>query len=90
MADTGVRKLRDPKRTVFKRGGVDSFLLTSPVSLGNFIHARIWHSNTGDNPSWFLSRMMVKDLMKDRVYYFMLDRWLAVEEDDGQVGFVIP
>ena len=67
------------------RGGVDSFLMTSPTHLGSLIHTRIWHDNKGKDPSWFLSRLMVKDLTKDRVYYFMLDRWLAVEKDDGQV-----
>ena len=28
---------------------------------------------------------MVTDLQKDERYYFICDRWLAVDEDDGQV-----
>ena len=84
-AESGMRKLRDTKRTVFARGGVDSFLLTSSVHLGSMIHTRIWHDNSGNNPSWFLSRLMVKDLTTNRVYYFMLDKWLAVDEEDGSV-----
>ena len=28
---------------------------------------------------------MVTDLQKDQRYYFICDRWLAVDEDDGQV-----
>ncbi|XP_072035408.1 LOW QUALITY PROTEIN: polycystin-1-like protein 2 [Amphiura filiformis] len=42
------------------------------------------------SPSWFLNRLMIKDLTHDRVYYFMLDKWLAVEEDDGSIERVIP
>ena len=30
---------------------------------------------------------MVTDLQKDERYYFICDRWLAVDEDDGQVKF---
>ena len=83
--DTEVRTLRDSKRPVFQRGGVDSFLMTTDEPIGSLTHMRIWHDNSGQSPSWFLSRMIVKDLAQDRVYYFMLDRWLAVEEDDGNV-----
>ena len=79
------RLLDDPKRKVFKVGGIDTFVLAAPRSLGNLQHVRIWHNNKGKHASWYLNRLSVKDLQTDRMYYFMLDRWLAVEEDDGQV-----
>ena len=44
---------------------------------------RVWHDNS--HGSWYLSRVMVTDLQKDERYYFICDRWLAVDEDDGQV-----
>lgn len=34
--------------------------------------------------------MLVEDLKTDEKYYFICDRWLAVEEDDGQIDRVIP
>ena len=46
---------------------------------------RVWHDNTGATPSWFFSRMQVHDLQTNNKYFFILDRWLAVEHDDGMV-----
>ena len=44
---------------------------------------RVWHDNS--KGSWFLSRVMVTDLQRNERFYFICDRWLAVDEDDGQV-----
>ncbi|XP_072168341.1 uncharacterized protein [Diadema setosum] len=84
------RLLIDPKRRTFQRGGIDSFIMSAPRHLGNLMHVRIWHDNSGKFPSWVLSRLVIKDLETDKMYYFMCDRWLAVEEDDGQIERVIP
>ncbi|EDO36967.1 predicted protein, partial [Nematostella vectensis] len=46
---------------------------------------RIWHNNSGTNPGWYLARIMVHDLQTDQKSWFINDRWLAVEEDDGMV-----
>ena len=70
-------------RAVFQRGSVDTFLLTTPLDLGPISYIRIWHDNSGG--SWFLSRIMIIDLQTEERYYFICDRWLAVDEDDGQV-----
>ncbi|XP_070579639.1 polycystin-1-related protein-like [Ptychodera flava] len=88
--ETEPRILVDEKRKIFERGGVDSFVMAVPRSLGNLVHVRLWHDNGGKFPSWFLSRVSVKDLQNDKMFYFMLDRWLAVEEEDGQIERVIP
>ncbi|XP_022092642.1 uncharacterized protein LOC110980349 [Acanthaster planci] len=90
LGDSVPRVLHDPKRKVFQAGGVDSFLLATPVSLGNLMHVRIWHDNKGKRPAWYLARIMIKDLCLDRTFYFMANRWLAVEEDDGMIERVIP
>ncbi|XP_077979562.1 polycystin-1-like [Glandiceps talaboti] len=89
-AETEPRPLVDDKRKIFERGSVDSFIMAVPEPLGNLIHVRLWHDNGGKYPSWFLNRVSVKDLQTDNMFYFMLDRWLAVEEDDGQIERVIP
>ncbi|XP_033117714.1 uncharacterized protein LOC117117519, partial [Anneissia japonica] len=88
--ETGIRVVKDKKRKLFERGGIDSFLMAVPKSLGTMVHLRIWHDNKGKRPSWFLSRASIKDLQTNRIYYFMLDKWLAVEEDDGQIERIIP
>ena len=74
---------RIPNGSPSQRGSVDTFLLTTPYILGPLPYIRIWHDNSGG--SWFLSRVMVIDLQTDEHYYFICNRWLAVDEDDGQV-----
>ena len=85
---TQTRRLLDlePVRRKFQRGNIDNFLLTVPRPLGEILGIRIWHNNTGLDPSWFLSRVLVRDLQTDKVVWFVCDRWLAVEEDDGQIN----
>ena len=81
--DSEARALVDPDRNPFQRGSQDTFLLTTPFDLGSIQYIRIWHDNTGG--SLFLSRIMVIDLQTDERYYFICNRWLAVDEEDGQV-----
>ena len=45
----------------------------------------MWHDNSGSSPSWFLSRILVKDLATEKRAVFVADKWFAVEEDDGKV-----
>ena len=82
--DSEPRSLEYPERSPFQRGSQDTFLLTTPFSMGTIQYIRIWHDNAGG--SWFLSRIMVIDLQTDERYYFICNRWLAVDEEDGQVG----
>lgn len=44
----------------------------------------------GDSPSWYLSRLSVKDLQTDRQWYLICDNWLSVESSDGKVCRVLP
>lgn len=87
LDETSPRRLKDtePDRRKFCRGNVDYFLLSVPQSLGKLKNLRIWHDNTGDDPSWYLLRIMVHDIQTDAKTWFICDRWLAVEEDDGMV-----
>ena len=45
---------------------------------------------TGLYPSWYLSRLVVKDIQSNKQWYFVCDNWLAVESEDGKVCRVIP
>uniref|UniRef100_A0A8C3PVS5 Lipoxygenase homology domains 1 n=1 Tax=Chrysolophus pictus TaxID=9089 RepID=A0A8C3PVS5_CHRPC len=60
----------------FERGSTDIFKLKK---------LRIRHDNSGSSPSWFLERVEIVDLKESTTYYFPCQRWLAVEEDDGQI-----
>ncbi|XP_076018063.1 polycystin-1-like protein 2 [Genypterus blacodes] len=70
--------LSDPMRCVFERGGVDMFLLTTTFPLGDMQGIRLWHNNSGGNPDWFVSNVMVQDLQTKQKWHFLCNSWLAV------------
>uniref|UniRef100_A0A667ZD74 Lipoxygenase homology PLAT domains 1 n=1 Tax=Myripristis murdjan TaxID=586833 RepID=A0A667ZD74_9TELE len=84
--DTGERYLRNSGNlNKFERGQEDVFSLTA-VDLGPLKKLRIRHDNTQSNSSWYLDRVEIVDTKDDTTYYFPCNRWLAVDEDDGQVA----
>ena len=50
----------------------------------------MFYQFSGSNPSWYLSRVSVDDLRTEERWYFICERWLAVEEDDGKVERLLP
>lgn len=57
-------------------------------SLGPLNYMRVWHDNSGKGKygSWYLKHVMITDLQTKQRYYFLCNRWLAAEEDDGSVS----
>ena len=53
------------------------------------MYLRIWHDNSGKSKaaSWYLNHIMIRDIQTDKKYFFIADKWFAVEEDDGQVVY---
>jgi polycystin 1L2 len=88
--ETEPRALLDSTNTALKPGGVDTFILSVPSSLGKLDHVRIWHDNSGESASWYLNRILVRDVQTDRKTWFLCDQWFAVEEDDGLIERVLP
>uniref|UniRef100_U3IT73 Lipoxygenase homology PLAT domains 1 n=1 Tax=Anas platyrhynchos platyrhynchos TaxID=8840 RepID=U3IT73_ANAPP len=83
--DTGERQLkRSNNLNKFEKGQVDVFTIKA-IDLGELKKLRIRHDNSGGSPSWFLERVEIVDLKESTTYYFPCQRWLAVEEDDGQI-----
>lgn len=39
----------------------------------------------GPAPGWFLEYVEVKDELLDKIFRFPCDRWLAKNDDDGQI-----
>jgi len=89
---TKVRLFSDPKRNIFEQGGIDAFVMSVPKSLGPLTYFHIWHDNSGkgSSASWFLKYIVVRDLQTMDTFYFICQRWLAVEKDDGQIERVLP
>ena len=73
----------------FSRGSVVTCTLYLPSSLGQLLYLHIWHDNAGDDPSWNLDHVVVRDTLSDEKWNFMCGEWLAVESDDGQTEKVI-
>ncbi|TSK72011.1 Lipoxygenase homology domain-containing protein 1 [Bagarius yarrelli] len=86
MGDTGERKLRKSNHfNKFERGQVDVFTLVA-MDLGQLKKLRIRHDNKQASPGWYLERVEIMDMKEEITYYFPCQRWLAVDEDDGQLA----
>ncbi|XP_048219316.1 lipoxygenase homology domain-containing protein 1 isoform X2 [Perognathus longimembris pacificus] len=84
--DTGERPLKkSDKSNKFEQGQTDTFTIYA-IDLGALTKIRIRHDNTGSRPGWFLDRIDITDMNNEITYYFPCQRWLAVEEDDGQLS----
>ncbi|XP_035234693.1 lipoxygenase homology domain-containing protein 1 isoform X2 [Anguilla anguilla] len=84
--DTGERWLRKSNHfNKFEKGQEDIFSI-SAIDLGTLKKLRIRHDNSQPQSSWFLDRVEIVDGKDDTIYYFPCQRWLAVDEDDGQIA----
>ncbi|XP_072290031.1 lipoxygenase homology domain-containing protein 1 [Eucyclogobius newberryi] len=84
--DTGTLPLKEStNRNKFERKGKDVFKFPEMLSLGELSKVRVWHDNKGPAPGWHLEYVDVKDESMDQTFRFPCDRWLAKNEDDGQI-----
>ncbi|XP_078573097.1 polycystin-1-like protein 2 [Branchiostoma floridae x Branchiostoma japonicum] len=88
--ESGPFTLRDDHRILFEQGSVDSFLVSTEEPLGVLTHMRVWHNNAGYSPSWYLGQIVVTNRGTNATDYFLSNRWLAVDEDDGKIERLIP
>ncbi|KAK1806771.1 hypothetical protein P4O66_004812 [Electrophorus voltai] len=79
------RELSSPDHKLFTRNSRNTFILSAPQSLGRVWQVHLWHDNGGASPSWFLSHVVVKDIVEGRSWLFPGQCWLAVDEGDGRV-----
>ncbi|XP_016364977.1 lipoxygenase homology domain-containing protein 1-like [Sinocyclocheilus rhinocerous] len=63
----------------------DVFTITG-MDLGPLKKLRIRHDNKQANAAWYLDRVEIFDTKDETMYFFPCQRWLAVDEDDGQLG----
>uniref|UniRef100_A0A669B819 Lipoxygenase homology PLAT domains 1 n=1 Tax=Oreochromis niloticus TaxID=8128 RepID=A0A669B819_ORENI len=84
--DTGERHLKKSNNlNKFEKGQEDVFDI-SAVDLGTLKKLRIRHDNSQASAGWFLDRVEIVDNKDDTTYFFPCNRWLAVDEDDGQLA----
>jgi hypothetical protein len=84
--------LKDSSRPAFRRGGIDSFIISTVKPLGDLIYIKIWHDNSGKNEmaSWYLKHIIVHDLQTREKDYFICEKWFAVEKQGGKLDRLIP
>ncbi|XP_078681728.1 uncharacterized protein LOC144916475 [Branchiostoma floridae x Branchiostoma belcheri] len=81
--------LQDARRQLFQGGSVDSFLVSSEEPLGPLTHIHVWHDNTGPSPAWYLSKVVIQHLSSGQLDYFICNKWLALDEDDGRIDRMV-
>ncbi|CAJ1081176.1 polycystin-1 [Xyrichtys novacula] len=64
----------------FQRGSLDQFHLETDDNLGEIWKIRIWHDNTGLDPSWYVQHVVVWDPQTDHMFFFLLEDWLSVDD----------
>lgn len=64
---------------------IHGLLCSTPESLGRVWKVHLWHDNGGSSPSWYLSHVVVRDLVQGSCWFFLGQCWLAVDEGDGDV-----
>ncbi|XP_013397161.1 polycystic kidney disease protein 1-like 2 [Lingula anatina] len=79
---TKPRVVMDGCRKNFDRGSISNFLLKTDKDLGRLKHIQIWHDNSGKNPAWYLSKVIIFDVLKKKRYFFACANWIA--EDRGE------
>ena len=55
--------------------------------MGELTYIKIWNdsSGKGNDASWFLKHVIVHDLQTRQKFYFLCEKWLAVEYGDGKL-----
>ncbi|XP_075313535.1 polycystin-1 [Odontesthes bonariensis] len=67
----------------FQRGSLDQFQVETDDNLGEIWKIRIWHDNTGLDPSWYVQHVVVWDSQTDHMFFFLLEDWLSVENESN-------
>jgi hypothetical protein len=68
----------------FEQGAVDTFALHL-AELGDIQKIKIRHDNKFLAPGWYLERVEIRNEDSDREWTFPCQRWLARDEDDGEI-----
>ncbi|KAM5204048.1 polycystin-1-like protein 1 [Hipposideros larvatus] len=81
------KQLYHPEKPLFERNSRHTFVLSVPAPLGPLRKVRLWHDNRGPSPAWYVSHVMVKELLTRRghSWFFPAECWLAAGRRDGRV-----
>lgn len=71
----------------FARASINTFNIHVDETFGSLIKIRVWHSNRGDDPDWYLHQVIITDSETKQKWHFFVNRWLAVNRDDGSLSY---
>ena len=80
---------REESCGIFSRGGIDGFVLITNESLGPLTQITLEHDNIGENPSWFVETVIIRDRQTEEMWTFPINRWLALEKGDGEIEVTV-
>ena len=67
----------------FQRNSCDTLLMATEMSLGSIFKIHIWHDNSGRSPSWYLSRVIVRDLQTNQRQFYLAECWFSLDRKHG-------
>ncbi|XP_076352110.1 polycystin-1-like protein 2 [Tachypleus tridentatus] len=70
--------LRDSNMKRMQQGSNDWFLLSTSQSLGGLTGLKVWHDSGGASPSWYLKKILVRDIQTNRAWLFIAEHWLDI------------
>ncbi|XP_036595535.1 polycystic kidney disease protein 1-like 1 [Trichosurus vulpecula] len=79
------RELYCPEKPLFERNSRHTFIVSIPNNLGPLWKIHLWHDNSGHSPSWYISHVIVKDLITGASWFFPAECWLSVNKWEGKV-----
>ncbi|XP_071954737.1 lipoxygenase homology domain-containing protein 1-like [Antedon mediterranea] len=84
--DTGLLPLKQAENTKnkFERGRTDKFTLEA-VDIGKIEYMKIGHDGSGPGAGWYLDSVEVDIPSRGEAYSFACHRWLAEDEEDGEL-----
>nr|XP_056704434.1 polycystin-1-like [Euleptes europaea] len=72
------------KGWAFQRNSQDIFQVETDANLGEIWKIRVWHDNTGLDPSWYLEHVIIWDKLTNNMYFFLVEDWLSVENEKNE------
>jgi len=66
-----------PYRSIFHLGDISWFQLNTCHPFGDLTCIRLFHDNTGNSPSWYLSKVVIKDMQTQKTWRFLAYSWIS-------------
>ena len=75
-----------PNSIIFMKSTVIYFLLPIPKHIGKPFGIHIWHDNTGEQPSWFLKAVTIRNIRTEmnQARIYSIQRWLSTSHPNSK------